>query len=88
MLRMSCSPDCQKEQGEPGGCCPEVHSVITCMKEVVSREVASELVSPGYMGCVVCGLHTHLSSWHWRGLGRRTVSSRPAWDTQQDTVIE
>lgn len=53
MLRMGCSPDCQKEQGKLRSCCSKVHSVITCMKEVVSREVASELVPPGYMGCVV-----------------------------------
>lgn len=35
------------------GCCFEVHSVITCMKEVVSRDVAFELVPPGYMGHVI-----------------------------------
>lgn len=50
MLRVGCSCNCQEEQGELRGCCSEVHSVITCMKEVMSRDVAFELVPPGYMG--------------------------------------
>lgn len=53
MLRVGRSLDCQKEQGELRGCCSKVHCVITCMKEVVSREGASELMPLAYMGCVV-----------------------------------
>lgn len=43
--------DCQEEQGELRLLLPRAFCHY-CMKEVVSRDVAFELVPPGCMGCV------------------------------------